>query len=315
MRESILYLLVGAGSFVQAGSGWWDVFSHRIEFVDFDPWWNPAHTGLYAGALLILLAVLRASKTGTSYAWLHAIKAAALLQLVAGGLNEVVHRVPSLEAYLDFTVHSLFTLGMLIIALTLFTGLSIHSTLVGRMHGAVIAALILSGGSLWLVSSGSVMYLFSSNPAFVLALLAFISSTITITAVSAVGAAGVSFLVWLAYVAAVYAVFVGYAGEPPYIPLGVASVIAAEAAIRVAARKHREVLGMFIGGALLGAALRLTYYPLTEYYYRLYGGGVDFLAAGLLGGLAGNILIMVGGKILIERGVLPYPHESGRRAM
>ncbi len=308
-------MLLGVGSFVQAGSGWWDVFSHRIEFVDSDPWWNPAHTGLYAGTLLILLAVLRASKTGVGHAWMRVIKAAALAQLVAGGLNEVVHRVPSLEVYLDFAVHSLFTLGMLIVALTLFTGLSIHSTLTGKLHGAVIAALILSGGSLWLVSSGSVMYLFSSNPAIVLALLAFISSTITITAVSAVGVRGISFLVWFAYEAAVYAVVVGYAGEQPYIPLGVASVIAAEAAIRAAAHKRREVLGMFMGGALLGAALRLTYYPLTEYYYRLYGGGLDFFAAGLLGGLAGSLFIMAGGKILMERGVLPYPQESRRRAM
>ena len=291
LNERGFFFVSSFGVFLQASSGWWDVFSHLIEFVDEDPLFNPAHIGLYAGVLLLLIGVFRLAGRSCRIFGLSLLRLFVILQLASGVANEIVHRISYLEAMLDFYVHSLFTLGMLLASIILFVSVSLHYSFKG--HVVMLLAISMAGSALWLVSSGSILYLFHQNVMFASFMLGFIISIILNTATASTMRPGIATLIMLIQSFTLYLVLVAYVGVSPYPPLGLVPVILVEAIITLLAMKTKLMkTSLLIGGVLYGVSTRIIYYPLLESIWR----GVELYVWSSIGGLLGTIPILLLGE-------------------
>ena len=288
----IVYPLASSGVIIQATSGWWDVFSHRIEFIDNDPLFNPAHIGLYSGTLLLLPVFRFKGIVG-----LKMFKLFVALQIISGIMNEAVHRFPHLERMFDFLVHSIFTVAMLLASLTLFTSISIYLSIVEKHETHYVMSLVLSGAALWMISSGAVLYVFHRSIYFTYFMLGFITSIILITALSATKRIGTSVLITLIFSLIRFTIIVGYAGFPPYPTIAPAAALTSELIIFTAAKLTTLNLSIIIGGTTYGALTKLIYYPLLE---QLQQNLVTY-TLGALGGLTGSIPILILGEPLAKK--------------
>lgn len=217
--------------------------------------------------------------------WRTSLAAGFFAQIVAGGLNEVTHRLPELEdSALHFTAHAMFTLGLLASSLTIFSAVCI-----GMIHSEVVSTVLqlgqlTSGVALWLTASGSILYIFDTTPAATV-LLGFTAATILGSAVYSSPRAYSGTLTWTIYAASIYLFTVGYAGGPPYMPIGFTATLVADLTKgKDAGRKYTRLAIM----ALLGMTAHIA--------YPTYMNGVFQILGLLLGGLIGGILLTYVGE-------------------
>lgn len=313
-----LFFIMAAGSLLQAWSGWWDVFFHIVEFGKPDPLWNPAHVGLYLGTLLILLGVILNWKLKGTSRWSHLIVVGLLMQVLSGLFNGVVHRFIPLES-VDFIAHTAFTLGVLIVALTLFGGLGIMVGAKVQRGYAIMASLVLAGISVSLLTAWGAMYTFGSAslltawgarytfgnfPSLTITLLAFISSVVALSVIDSTSKRGYGTLVWGGFLAGVFLILVGYVRIAPFLPLGILVIAGAEVLHRYLKRKIGHIRAAASTGLFIGLLVRFVYYPLTEDYFGSLSLSVEMVTLGALGGLAGS-LVAVYGRPITQRYLLP----------
>ncbi len=297
-----LFFTIAAGSLIQSLSGWWDVFSHRIDFVNLDPFLNPAHGGLYLGTLLILLGVILSRKHEGISRLSRWIVAGLLIQVSSGFFNEVAHRFIPLK-YVDLMAHSAFTVGVLIVAVTLFGGLGIMVAAKIQRGYTILASLVLAGISLTLLTTGAAMYTFGNFPSLTITSLAFISSAVALWVIDSTAKRGYATLVWGGYFAAVFLVLVGYVRIEPFLPLGILVIAGVEVLHRYFKRKIGRILAAASAGVLMGLLVRVVYYPLTEDYFQGLSLSLEMVTLGALGGLVGS-LVAVYGRSVTQRYLL-----------
>ena len=282
MKAKPFFVLGSLAVLIQAVSGWWDVFSHRIEFVDEDPLLNPAH--------VLSLIPVRPSGLGL-------LRLFVIIQLMSGVANEIIHRIPHLEAVLDFYIHSLFTLGMLLASLLLFVGASLSYLVTGRVGRDLVMlwSISMSGAALWLISSGSILYLFHQNMTATALMLGLIASIILNTATAASMRVGVAALTSATYFTASYLVLVLYAGVEPYPPSGPSTVLLVESMVAlIAVKAGRVKTSLLSGGALYGLLTEIIYYPMLGSPWAVMEPSMWGLIGGILGALP---ILLLGGHI------------------
>ena len=283
-----VYLAASLGVLIQAVSGWWDVFSHRIEFVEEDPLFNPAHIGLFAGTLIIMVAVL-GRPTREKAPGLKALKILSATQMATIILNEIIHRVKPIEQVADFPVHSLFTISMLSVAIITFLTSCINYP--SEKWGGRLTSIVFSGAALWMISSGSVLYIFHRNTIVLTALLGFIASIIILTAFTSTGITGLGSLIAVTYSSVIYVILVGYVGLEPYAALAPILVLIGEVGARFL--NSASFIGAVVFmGLFYGTLVGIMYYPLVLDFGALtsiYGGA---------GGLTAGLTILLGDKIV-----------------
>ncbi|MEM4416887.1 MAG: hypothetical protein QXD32_02385, partial [Nitrososphaerota archaeon] len=208
-----------------------------------------------------------------------------------------IHRIPHLEAVLDFYIHSLFTLGMLLASLLLFVGASLSYQLTGRAGRGLVmlGSISISGAALWLISSGAILYLFHQNMIVTALMLGLIASIILNTATAASMRVGAAALTSATYITASYLVLVLYAGVDPYPPSGPFTALLVESmVVLIAVKAGRVKTSLLSGGALYGLLAEIIYYPML-------GGpwtAMEPSMWGLIGGILGALpILLLGGHI------------------
>ena len=297
-----LFFTIAAGSLIQTWSGWWDVFSHRIEFVSLDPLWNPAHGCLYLGTLLILLGVILDRRHKGTFRLSRWIVVGLLIQVLSGSFNEVAHRFIPLK-YVDFIAHSAFTLGVLIVAVTLFGGLGIMVAAKVQKGYAIMASLVLAGISVSLLTTGAAMYTFGNFPSLTITSLAFISSAVSLWVIGSATKGGYGTLLWGGFSAGVFLILVGYVRIEPFLPLGILVIAGAEVLHRYLKRKIGHIRAAASTGLFMGLLVRFVYYPLTEEYFGSLSLSLEMVTLGAIGGLVGS-LVAVYGRPVTQRYLL-----------
>ncbi|MBI4257755.1 MAG: hypothetical protein HY619_02260 [Thaumarchaeota archaeon] len=306
--SSMAVAAAAAGSLVQAASGWWDVFSHRLEFTTSDPWWNPAHLGLYAGTLMLLLGSFAADSKQLHM--MRVVKIGVFMQLVGGGLNEAAHNLLFSET-LDLVAHGLFTLGMLVAAFSLFSGVALMARSV--LHQSLLLELSqgVAGVSFWLTASGSALYVLGFTPAIVLAFLAFIASMVIIMGLESARFSGFATINWILYSAIVFIILVGYVHVEPYLPLGIFALVLLELMHRLLKRFQGNIRYKVLSGLMIGFLTTIIYYPLTDRYLERLLVSMDLTISAVLGGISGSLLVAYAAKVWPEN--QGFVNSSGSR--
>ena len=301
----LFYGSASLGVVIQASSGWWDVFSHRIEFVDEDPFLNPAHIGLYSGTLILVASVLLAARKEDKIPGLGLLKLIVATQLLAGLTNEIIHKIPSLETLLDFYIHSAFTLAMLLAALIIFIDAALYSAVEEQADKWLPVFTSASGAALWMFSSGSTLYLLHENVNATVFILGFTASVIINTSSASAKRLGAALLTALIYSTLVYLILTMYVGAEPYPPISPLTVLVIEFIVMLVARRGFLRLALLTGGALYGALAKALYYPLLE---QLNTSLISY--SGAAGGLAGGLVILLAGehvaKIYISKSISDF---------
>lgn len=170
------YILGSVGFSIQVFADWWDAYSHLL-FGKADPWWNPAHLTLYFGIGLVILAVWRGLRTiqgrpvfatPVRFANTTGLKTAglgAIIQIIAGVWNEIVHHVFLNEPKIA-PAHALLIFGMLIVGFGMILGLSIENEMIRHdilivsklKRWLTLVCMILTFASIWLAAAGSLIY-------------------------------------------------------------------------------------------------------------------------------------------------------------
>ena len=225
-----------------------------------------------------------------------------LIQVLSGFFNEVAHRFIPLK-YVDFMAHSAFTIGVLIVAVTLFGGLGIMVAARVQRGYTIMASLVIAGISLSLLTTGAAMYTFGNFPFLTISSLAFISSAVAIWVIDSTAKRGYGTLVWGGYLAGVFLVLVGYVRIEPFLPLGILVIAGVEVLHRYFKRKIGRILAAASAGVLMGLLVRIVYYPLTEHYFESLSLSLEMVVLAALGGLVGS-LVAVYGRPFTQRYIL-----------
>lgn len=314
-------LLVGWGVFLQVSSGYWDVFSHRVQFISSDPAWNPAHLSLYTGLLMVLIGILAEKRSRSRSHGLPVfpgnklVLGGIVLEIIAGAWNELWHLF-SLPEPPVAPAHALLVVGMLTVNIGVIVDLSlIYGAARQKEHRysdlwrtAIQVSLIVAFTSVWLLSSGSLIYvagvITSAQGYFaVLVVMALISTLVIVPAMLALDWTGFATSIGIGYGLVNYLLIVGYAGRPPYVPLGFIPLLAIDLVHRLLNKADRIRLLILFVGILLGLLLPLTYYPYSLPLFTL--TAIDALFAllasvpsSLIGGFLGYKIVGSIGSIV-----------------
>lgn len=307
-------VLLAAGAFLQVTSGYWDVYSHRVTFRIFDPWWNPAHISIYIGfavALIGSLLEVRRVKLSANLALLIgpiiAIVGVAV-EITAGTWNEIYHIRFTFEPPIA-PAHALLTIGMIVLNLGAILGLSIRLGIAKesplydpRRRHVLTFSLLASYVAIWLLTAGSTMYVAwvyrDSGGYFQGAIgLAWITPMVLIPAMRGVDRFGTATSIGLGYAVVNFMMQVGYLGEEPYVPLGILSAFAFDVAYFGVKRISTPRIASMLVGILSGPLLFVTYYPFTpsistiQWTDSLGFTLVAYTIAGLISGITGHSVV------------------------
>jgi len=305
-----MYLIASVGGVGQVLAGLWDVYFHATRFREMDPPLNPAHLALYAGVALALVPSLlyrRYGLEGPEAVRLLGIKlvlVGVVAEVIAGTWNEIYHFLFTTEPALS-PPHSLMIIGMMVVNVGLLIGVSLEYS-VSREAGmpwktAFYIDLIFLFASMWLLSSGSIMYLGRvwrdlALRVWILVGVAFVFTLVMICAARVLHETGSLLAITTVYSLVNYYFLVIYAGVPAYAPLALISGLIMEAAWLGAKRIHDQGVATLALGLVGGAIPFLAYYPFSQYLLMLQPDHVDVrllahTSAGLLGAMAGSMII------------------------
>jgi len=249
------FLLASVGVIAQALSAYWDVYSHRVFFIDFDPWWNPAHLTLQGGALIVIAGLWVGFRQnpqkspftlGFKVAWI-----GAAMEVVAGVWNEIWHVIYLTEPIIS-PPHALLVLGMITVIFGMLSGMTSYYTLIisqtssRRFTLPILSTLVMMFASIWLVASGSVIYLAGilttqTLRMIIVGVLSAIAPLVMIPALKTFQKMGSVIAIGLVFSLINWIFLVGYVGEEPYIPYGIITALVIEPLYRVTkARNHDE---------------------------------------------------------------------------
>lgn len=279
------FAVAGIGVFLEALSGTWDVYSHRIVFTEGDPWWNPAHILLYAGALAVFLSLLSNYRGGhRTYSnpvpvrrAQYVILSGAIIQIIGAGLNELQHRLIESEPALS-PAHSIFTVGMVITGIGAVVGLTLVRPIPKLFDKhlplkiLVNLSVILSFSAVWIISAGSFIYTalaFPSDASRVSStiLVVLISSLILVASVRSTRI-GFASAITAVYVMTNFMFLVGYSRLESYLPLGILVGVLSDS-IWASFSKSSKTIAATILGSAVGALAYFLYFPFSFYALQL----------------------------------------------
>lgn len=307
-RETLGLALVAAGVFWEATSGYWDVYSHRIIFKQFDPWWNPAHLSIYAGVALAIIALAWATRDAPGPALRPAFRLMTLgvgMQLAAGIFNEAWHRLGGPLLLLE-PPHVLLVLGMIAAAFGAITGLA--TLVVGRgeaggrsWRSVTDVGLLLAFASMWLVVVGSMIFVafaqeFQGGPLRLpLAMMvAAVGALVALPVVRAAPWPGFATALGALVAAVNWLLLVGYLGIEAYVPWGVVPLAVLDLLQYLLGPRLQPTPMALLHGGILGALTYLASFPFAIRLLALPGANLDTLAvtvSGIVGGLVASVLI------------------------
>lgn len=305
-------LLATAGGLLEVVAGYWDVYSHRVVFVDEDPWWNPAHGALLAGGLLLVASVLlwrRRVSAGAprlpGYGW---VAAGAALQVMGAAFNELWHAFIGPDPPLS-PPHVMVVVGMIaalfgvIVALAaLRAGEAERGDLEERgWRLALPLLLVLAFAAMWLAVVGSFLFtgaLFEGS-AFrygAALFLATVAPVIVVPGVRTFGRFGPLTLVGAVVADVNWLFLVGYVGVDPYVPYGLVPFLLADALYHPLGRRAGPLPAAVAVGGLLALLYNLTFFPFILGFPVAWPHAPDpsllgILLAGGLGGLLGHLAL------------------------
>jgi hypothetical protein len=199
------------------------------------------------------------------------------IQIVALVWNEIVHHISASEPKVA-PAHALLTLGMLTICLGMIVGLSVEYGMI--THGVLIVSslrrwgvvfcMLLVFASIWLASAGALIYLaraYRTSPFvwIVAILLSLVSMVVLVPAKQVLRSFGSATIIAALFNAAAF--FVPYAGDPAFVPWGIASVALFDGLVAVLNRKMRLTISLVLSSVEPGVLFYATYFPFSLYLF------------------------------------------------
>lgn len=297
------FLLASVGVISQTLAAYWDIYSHRVFFVDLDPWWNPAHLMLQAGAAGIVVGLwigFRQNTQKESYKLgFRVAQLGAILEVIAGVWNEIWHIIYLTEPIIS-PPHALLVIGMMSVIVGMAIGMTQYYHKISiqtdnrKITLPILSALLMMFTSIWLVSSGSVIYVAGITTDFLLrsimvGLLSVISTLVIIPVLWIIQKKGSVTVIVLTFNLINWIFLVPYVGNPPYFPYGVFTFVI-EPIYLLAKAKTRSAIVLIAG--LLGFLSYLTYFPFSVRIYSLPGFSIDqILLISISGGILGGVFL------------------------
>lgn len=303
-------LLVSWGVFLQVVSGYWDVFSHRVQFISSDPVSNPAHLSLYSGVLMVLIGIFAEKRfrdpgyNTLMFPAARLIVVGTALEIISGVWNELWHLFSLPEPPIA-PAHAFLVIGMLTVNIGIVIDLSLiywamrqkENRNLDSRKAITQVSLIIAFTSVWLLSSGSLIYsagvVNSAEGYFaILVAMAVVSTLVIIPAMLALDRTGFATSIGVGYNFVNYLLIVVYAGRPTYVPLGLIPLLAVDLVHGFLGKAPKTRRPVFLVGIVLGVLLPLTYYP---YSFPLLtvapAPNLSFiLLVSVLGSLVGGVL-------------------------
>lgn len=265
------------GTFVQVISGYWDVYSHRVLFTEFDPWWNPAHLSLYGGGLILLAGVALwywdQGRHAYSSPGFSLLLLATVTQLVATLSNEAWHLFLREDPPLA-PPHVLAVVGMIVAAFGVVVALAFLRTMahVGGFQPTkmqsrgVDGLLLIAFTAMWLVAVGSTVFVgVLLEPAGLRLVSALVVSVVAplvvVPAARIFGRPGYLTVLGIAIAGINWVLIVGYVGDPPYLPVGILPFALVDLIYGVLRSRLGHWSMALLAGGLLGFLYNLTHFP------------------------------------------------------
>ncbi len=301
-----ILLLLSASSVWQAISGYADVFSHRFVFKTFDPILNPAHISLYSASLVGLAAIwlgVRAKRKEANgfiaNVGLRIALLGGIVEILSGILNEIYHQVVVNlfnSGILHLTIHGLFVVSMLVVALG---GLVASSALLAVERRSALAwSSVIFVSSIWLLTIGSVSYVsaFAGDAAGYVYLLsgALLAAAIAASALQAVNRLGPIVLSSTLYLVVNGVLIDLFTRNPLFLPFPLVAALGVELVWKIS--RNLGSNGLLLTGAATGL---LSYWLLYPYSFTFFASGsvpspeavapiVGAVVTGMLGGAVGT---------------------------
>lgn len=313
--------LATVGAFVQVFSGYWDVYSHRVFFIEFDPWWNPAHFSLYGGGLILLagVALWYWDQGRRAFRWpgFPLLLLAAVTQLVATIFNEAWHVFLGEDPPLA-PPHVLAVVGMIVAAFGVLVALGFLRTVTHSegtqptkmLSRALDGLLLLAFTTMWLVAVGSTVFvgvlLEPGGLRLVAALVvSVVAPLVVVPAARIFGRPGYLTLLGIAITGINWVLIVGYVGDTPYLPIGILPFALVDLVYSVLRPRLGQLTLAVLAGGILGLFYNFTHFPFIS--------GVSWLPTLDLSVLSVTLAGAVGG--LLAHGLFERTAAWGRRRM
>lgn len=276
-REALGLSLVASGILWGVASGYWDVYSHRVAFGPFDPWWNPAHLSLYAGVTLAVAALWWSSRSPPVPGLRPAFQATTLgigMQVAAGLFNEAWHRLGGPSLTLE-PPHILLVLGMIVAAFGSITGLATLALArgpgaKGGWAGLASLGLLIAFAAMWLAAVGSTIFI-AFAPALqgeagmrplLTAVLAAVATLVAIPAARVAPWPGFNTALGVLLAGVNWGLLVGYLHIVPYIPWSVLPLASLDLLHPLRPRLGARLLDV-IGGVMVGVLTYAAAFPFS----------------------------------------------------
>ncbi|MGA2972508.1 MAG: hypothetical protein ABSE39_07785 [Candidatus Bathyarchaeia archaeon] len=307
------YLVGSMGAFLQVFAVWWDSYSpHQVG--TFDSWWNPTYIALYVGFTVVVWAIwsgLRVPRIQPpSTVPIRFVNLAGLKLAAAGLVLEVVVWI-----WIDITrqfffsepniasAFSLWTMGMLTVALGMVIGLTIE---LGMIRHEMVAAstckrwltllcVALTFASIWLTTSGVFLYFaeaFQTSSLNLVAavFLSLVAPLVLVPAKRVLPKFGAALAIGVIFNLVTGFVLVLVARTPAYVPWGLLPLALFEILIMGLKRVMNITWAGPVASIVIGLFFWATYYPFTLYLFPWSSSPQLSLAAVVLGSLAGAFL-------------------------
>ena len=281
------YILGSVGFSLQVFAGCWDEYSHLL-FGKVDTGWNPARLTLYFGTGLVILAIWRGFQKSrarpvfpttirfTNTSGLKIAGLGAIIQILAGGWNEITHHLFLSEPQIA-PAHVLLTFGMLIVGFGMVLGLSIENGMI--RHDILIVAdwkrwlificMILTFASIWLAAYGSLIYIASGVHGsivtwLVAALLAGVATLVLVPAKRTLPDFGSATLIGVVFNCVGFALQVSYGRAPVYFPWGLVPLLLFDVLVLLGKRVVAFEKAVLFSSTVPSFLFYATYYPFTQ---------------------------------------------------
>ncbi|MCZ6649020.1 MAG: hypothetical protein O7B30_07255 [Thaumarchaeota archaeon] len=223
----------------------------------------------------------------------------AILEVIAGVWNEIWHIIYLTEPIIS-PPHALLVIGMMSVIVGMAIGMTQYYHKISiqtdnrKITLPILSALLMMFTSIWLVSSGSVIYVAGITTDFLLrsimvGLLSVISTLVIIPVLWIIQKKGSVTVIVLTFNLINWIFLVPYVGNPPYFPYGVFTFVI-EPIYLLAKAKTRSAIVLIAG--VLGLLSNLAYFPFSVRIYSLPGFSIDqILLISISGGILGGVFL------------------------